>query len=86
MSKKKAFQGKLPDGNYTTSATLYIKEWKSVTDLLEREYRLRVIGLDPGVLVCDMGAYTEPVTLPMWLVTRLIAKVPMLDRLPLNKA
>lgn len=60
----------MPNGKTTNSLSVYVAEWKKISQPLCDKYDLKVIGFDPGLLVCDVKSGAS-VHIPLWLAKRL---------------
>jgi len=74
-------QFRLPDGNYTPSATRYANEWNELTKAVEDKLDVRVYAFDPDLAVC-MKDGRGSATLPLWLAKKIIAGVPGIEQIP----
>ena len=63
---------KLPDGTYTKSMRLYLREWRALKKPIEDSLGMTTIGFDPGLLMAAKGKGGS-VEMPLWFARRLSA-------------
>jgi len=62
---------RLPDGTWTKDINLFTREWDKIRKPFEA-LGFRVIGLDPGIALCDEKTNAGTFDLPLYAAKRII--------------
>ena len=72
-------QYRLPNGKYTFSAKVYIREWKKIRTRLYNEFGFIVTAYDPGFYGYIEGDMTNTFSISMNVTRLLLVKIDQLN-------
>jgi hypothetical protein len=61
----------LPNGGFTASEKVYVREWRKLGRTLEKVIGCRLTAFDPNVQLRDKELQGRVVTIPAWLALRI---------------